>query len=297
MRTSRLPPLGSLRAFHAVASCLSFKRAAEQLGVSATAISHQIRLLETLLECPVCQRNAQGVSLTAAGHTLYAATQRAFTALEEATAQIARANLPPSLTLTTTSNFLTHWLVPRLADFKTQFPHIDLRLHTSVDRVDLTQPTVDAAIRYRETPEDDLPCTLLYQDRFILVASPALGIRQLEDLHDVTLFHVEHRHVPADSPDWPHWQRCYGPPGLNVHAGLRFSDETHALQAAVAGQGVVVASQLLARDLLQRGVLVAPFEFSLPGANYYWVTSEKTAEREDCVILREWLLQQMASSD
>ncbi len=294
MRKTRLPPLGALRAFHAVAHCRSFKQAADMLGVSATAVSHQIKLLESVLECRVCERSAQGVSLTASGDILYAGTQRAFSALEEATAQIVRSHLPPSLTVTTTSNFLTHWLVPRLAEFKTEFPAIDLRLHTSVERVDLNQRSVDVAIRYRETPERDLHCTLLHEDRFIVVASPALAITQLEDLHHATLFHVEHRHVPADSPSWENWQRRFGPPGLNIDAGLTFSDETHALQAAVAGQGVVIASELLARDLLQRGVLSAPFEMSLPGANYYLAATQEMAQRADISALRDWLLWQMA---
>lgn len=265
MRPPRLPPLGALRAFHAVARHRSFKQAAEALGVSATAVSHQIKLLESVLECRVCERSAQGVSLTADGEILYAATQRAFSALEQAVVQIAHARQPPSLTVTTTSNFLTHWLVPRLADFTARFPAIDLRLHTSVERVDLHLGTVDAAIRYRETPEPDLYCTLLYEDRFIVVASPTLGLSRPEDLQRVTLFHVANRRVPADSPSWENWRRRYGPPTLNIDAGLTFSDETHALQAAVAGQGVVIASELLARDLLQRGVLSAPFSNALPG--------------------------------
>ena len=284
MRKNRLPPLGALRAFHAVARCRSFKRAADMLGVSATAVSHQIKLLESVLECRVCERNALGVSLTESGEILYVGTQRAFSALEEATAQIVRSHQPPSLTVTTTSNFLTHWLVPRL------------RLHTSVERVDLNQRSVDVAIRYRETPERELHCTLLHEDRFIVVASPALGITRLEDLHHATLFHVEHRHVPADSPGWENWQRRYGPPQLNIDAGLTFSDETHALQAAVAGQGVVIASELLARDLLQRGVLTAPFEMFLPGANYYLVATQELAQRADISALRDWLLQQIAMS-
>lgn len=237
MRKTRLPPLGALRAFHAVAGCRSFKLAAEALGVSATAVSHQIKLLESVLECRVCERSAQGVSLTETGEILYAGTQRAFAALEQSVAQITRARQPPALTVTTTSNFLTHWLVPRLADFKAEFPAIDLRLHTSVERVDLSQRTVDVAIRYRETPESDLHCTLLHEDRFMVVASPALALERSEDLQRVTLFHVEHRQVPADSPTWENWRRRYGPEGLNVEAGLTFSDETHALQAAVAGQG------------------------------------------------------------
>ncbi len=156
---------------------------------------------------------------------------------EQAVVQIAHARQPPSLTVTTTSNFLTHWLVPRLADFTARFPAIDLRLHTSVERVDLHLGTVDAAIRYRETPEPDLYCTLLYEDRFIVVASPTLGLSRPEDLQRVTLFHVANRRVPADSPSWENWRRRYGPPTLNIDAGLTFSDETHALQAAVAGQG------------------------------------------------------------
>ena len=100
-----MPPLGALRAFHAVAGCRSFKLAAEALGVSATAVSHQIKLLESVLECRVCERSAQGVSLTETGEILYAGTQRAFAALEQSVAQITRARQPPALTVTTTSNF------------------------------------------------------------------------------------------------------------------------------------------------------------------------------------------------
>ncbi|ESL74391.1 TPA: LysR family transcriptional regulator [Klebsiella quasipneumoniae subsp. quasipneumoniae] len=297
MRTPRLPPLGALRAFHAVARQRSFKLAAGALGVSATAVSHQIKLLESVLECRVCERSAQGVSLTADGEILYAATQRAFSALEQAVVQIAQARQPPSLTVTTTSNFLTHWLVPRLADFTARFPAIDLRLHTSVERVDLHLGTVDAAIRYRETPEPDLCCTLLHKDRFIVVASPTLALSRPDDLAQVTLFHVANRHVPADSPSWENWRRRYGPPTLSIDAGLTFSDETHALQAAVAGQGAVIASELLARDLLQRGVLSAPFRGALPGASYYLVTTEAAAQRADIIALREWLVGQMALGD
>lgn len=296
MGKAHLPPLGALRAFHAVASYGSFKRAGEELSISATAISHQIKLLESILECRVCERSAWRVSLTEAGEILYAGTQSAFAALEQATAQIKHSRQLPALTVTTTSNFLTHWLVPRLADFKTTFPTIDLRLHTSVERVDLTQHTVDAAIRYREIPEQTLHSTLLYEDRFIVVASPALALAKIDDLCAVTLFHVENRYVPAVTPSWKNWQQNYGPQALNTASGLTFSDETHALQAAIAGQGVVIASQLLARDLLQRGVLNAPFEMSLPGANYYLVTTEETAQRPDIVALRDWLLREVMQS-
>lgn len=126
-----------------------------------------------------------------------------------------------------------------------------------------------------------------------MVASPALALTKIDDLRAVTLFHVENRLVPADTPNWQNWQRSYGPQDLNIASGLTFSDETHALQAAIAGQGVVIASRLLARDLLQRGVLTAPFEMSLPGAHYYLVTTEENAQRPDIIALRDWLLRQI----
>ncbi len=257
MRTPRLPPLGALRAFHAVARHRSFKQAAGALGVSATAVSHQIKLLESVLECRVCERSAQGVSLTADGEILYAATQRAFSALEQAVVQIAHARQPPSLTVTTTSNFLTHWLVPRLADFTARFPAIDLRLHTSVERVDLQLGTVDAAIRYRETPEPDLCCTLLYEDRFIVVASPSLGLARPG--RSAAGDAVSRRQPPRAGrlaklgelapPLWPST--------LNIDAGLTFSDETHALQAAVAGQGGDRQRTVGAGSAAARGVVRA----------------------------------------
>jgi len=293
MKPLRLPPLGTLRTFHAVAKCLSFKRAANQLSVSATAVSHQIRLLESVLECRVFERSAQGVRLTDAGHLLYAGTQNAFSSLEDAVKKIDRARRLPTLTITTTSNFLTNWLLPRLADFKEQFPHIDIHLHTSVESVDLKQRTVDVAIRYRESMEADLHSTLLCQDRFIVVASPKLALKKLHDLNKTTLLHVENRRIPEESPDWKRWKQRYGPETLDALRGLRFSDETHALQAAVAGHGAVIASQLLVKDLIQREILVAPYEFFLPGANYYLVTLPDAAYRPEIIALREWVQSMM----
>lgn len=289
MKTSRLPPLGTLRAFDAVAGCLSFKRAAAELSVSATAVSHQIRLLESVLECRVFERSAQEVRLTEAGQLLYAATQNAFSSLGDAVKKIDRLTQSPALIVTTTSNFLTNWLLPRLADFKARCPQIDVHLHTSVEPVDLKQRTVDVAIRYRESAEHDLHSTLLCEDRFIVVASPALNLHKPADLNRTTLLHVDNRHTPQESPDWQHWKQRYGPEGLNLSRGLHFSDETHALQAAVAGHGAVIASELLVGDLINRGMLVAPYAGSLPGANYYLVALEEMAFRAEVVALREWI--------
>ncbi|OON42111.1 LysR family transcriptional regulator [Izhakiella australiensis] len=294
MHKTRLPPLGTLRAFHLVAEWQSFKLAAEQLNVSATAVSHQIRQLESTLDCRVFERSARGVSLTDTGRVLYEASRQAFGVLEHAMAKIDHDRQPPALTITTTSNFLTNWLIPRMADFKQLFPDIDLRLHTSVERVDLTQRTVNIAIRYREAQEPGLHNTELFVDRFQVFASPTLNLQRPEDLLSVALFHVENRLVPAHSPSWENWKKRYGPSDLDTDKGLRFSDETHALQAAVAGQGVVIASELLAGDLVRRGVLEVPFAAPLAGGCYLFLTLEDVAQRADVRQLREWIVQQMA---
>ncbi|MBO2007252.1 hypothetical protein J4732_19160 [Serratia marcescens] len=170
---------------------------------------------------------------------------------------------------------------------------IDLRLHTSVERVDLSQRTVDVAIRYRETPESDLHCTLLHEDRFMQQASPALALERSEDLQRVTLFHVEHRQVPADSRPEENWRR-YGPKGLNVEAGLTFSDETHALQAAVAGRGGDRQPAAGARFVAARRAGRAVRD-GVTRRQLLQVTTEETAQRPDIIALREWLLRQMTA--
>lgn len=235
-------------------------------------------------------RSAREVTLTAAGLRLQQSTQRAFADLQEAVEAIHHARQPAALTLTTTSNFLTHWLVPRLAAMKASLPKLDLRLHTSVELVDLEQGTVDVAIRYGMAADPRLASTLLYEDRFILVASPALELQDLEQLATIPLFHVENRHIPRPAPDWPHWQRLYGPERLNTSAGLYFTDETHAIQAAIAGQGVAIVSSLLARDFIKRGILNTPFKQALPGGKYYFVTTADQAQRQDVLALKSWLI-------
>jgi len=294
MKIIRLPPLGSLRAFDAVAAQSSFKRAAEDIGVTATAISHQIRILEEALGTAVFERSAREVRLTAAGKILRQATRQAFTGLQAAVEEIHHAGLPPALSLTTTSNFLTHWLVPRLADLKRVAPEMDLRLHTGIELVDLTRNTVDVAIRYSETADERLDSTLLYQDTFVLVSGPSLALKTPEDLKSVTLFHVENRHIPQPSPDWENWRRHFGPADLNIDSGLRFTDETHAIQAAIAGQGVAIVSNLLAQDFIAKGILSTPFPHHLPGANYSLVTTPEKKDRPDIVTLRRWLLSDLS---
>lgn len=295
MKIRRLPPLTAIRAFDAVARHASFKQAAEEIGVTPTAISHQIRSLESSLGQRLFTRSARHVSLTAAGKTLFRASGQIFTTLREAVETIDSEAHTDTLTVSTTSNFLTNWLVPRLPDLHSACPGLALRLHSSTELVGLHGTTADCAIRYSMQFDDTLDNTLLYQDHFVLVASPAMKITCPEDLHGMTLFHIENRHIPVPEPDWWHWRAAFGPEELAVQSGIRFDDETHAIQAAIAGQGVLLASELLVRHALTHGLLRIALPGKLPGGNYAFVTTPEKSGRKDVQQFRQWLLTTFAA--
>lgn len=289
MKNRRLPPLLAIRAFDAVARHASFKAAADEIGVTPTAISHQIRLLEESLDQRLFTRSARGVALTPAGEILFRASGGIFATLRDAVESIETLSRPGTLTLSTTSNFLTNWLVPRLPSLHQLHPSLELRFHSSVALADLNGTMADCAVRYSMQADESLDSTLLHRDRFVLVGSPQLKLRSLKDLPGMTLFHIDNRHVPSPEPSWQHWKSVFGPEDLDVQSGIRFDDETHAIQAAIAGQGILLASELLVRRALQQGLLHIALPGALPGANYYFVSSRDKARREDVQQVKAWL--------
>ena len=290
MTSHRLPPLGAVRAFDAVARHASFKLAADEIGVTPTAISHQIRVLEEALNQRLFMRSARAVTLTAAGEILLHASTQIFATLREAVDKLYADQQPQTLTLSTTSNFLTNWLVPRLPSLQQAYPQMTLRLHSGTALVDVEGSMADCAIRYGTQVDDRLDTTRLYRDKFVLVVSPQLQLQSVDDLHKVTLFHVENRRIPSTEPTWQQWKETFGPADLHVEAGIHFDDETHAIQAAIAGQGVLLASELLIQRALDQGLLQIALPGSLPGADYTFVTSMEKAQREDVQQFKHWLL-------
>ncbi|PHM68599.1 LysR family transcriptional regulator [Xenorhabdus sp. KJ12.1] len=236
----RLPPLGTLRAFDAVARLKSFKLAAEELNVSPTAISHQIRLLEEQLAICVLKRSPRYVALTEEGKILQKATSQVFLLLQSAINEMRLLHSSSPFTLTTTTAFITCWLIPHLAEIRHQFPDIDLRLHADDCPVDLDATGIDMAIRYGYPPRDTLNIHIILEDEFVLAASPTFKIKSLEDLHNVPLIHTDGRRIPQPSPDWDIWRSCFGPKQLEIVHGARFTDETHSIQAAIAGEGAII---------------------------------------------------------
>jgi LysR family glycine cleavage system transcriptional activator len=284
----RLPPLGALRAFEAAARLQSFKRAAEELSVTPTAISHQIRALEEQTGVRLFERQTRRVALTAAAERLYPVLRKGFDAFAEAIAELAVRSQRRALTLSATLSFTAKWLVPRVASFRQACPDLDLRLHASDDPVDLHAGVADAAIRYGRGPYPGLIAERLIENRFAPVCSPRLALTQPIDLRGQALLHSEWRHPTLDTPSWRAWCERAGLDGIDVEAGLRFTDESHAIQSAIAGHGVALLSLALVADDLAAGTLVQPFGPVLEGYPHWFVYREGELS-DEVAALRDWL--------
>jgi LysR family glycine cleavage system transcriptional activator len=272
----RLPPLGALRAFEAAARLLSFKRAAAELGVTPTAISHQIRQLEEMLGIELFVREARRVTLTAAGQRLYPGLARGFDAIAEAVAAVGPRPARQIATLSATVAFTGRLLVPHAASFRALHPGWDLRLQASDEPVDLIAGEADAAIRYGTGVYPGLTAMPLLTDSFAPVASPRLGLKQPEDLRRSTLIHF----------DWIAEARLRD---IDAEGGIAFNDENSAIQATIAGQGVALLSLALVAPELKAGLLVRPFGPELLGWRYDFVYPTGAENRPAVAALRQWV--------
>jgi LysR family glycine cleavage system transcriptional activator len=274
----KLPPLNALRAFEAAARHMSFAKAAEDLAVTPTAISHQIRLLEEITGQDLFRRRPRPITLTEAGERLFPVLRDGLDRFAAAVAGL-RADADHSpLIVSTTTAFASRWLVPRLAKLKEDVD-LELEIDASETPANLRSGTADFAIRYRRTPIPDLECNELVRDRFIPVMSPILlksgaPINGIADLAGHTLIHFRWKRPDLDPPTWERYvteARAVAPGAARIDAagGLRFSEEPHAIEAALAEQGVALVSDVLVRRELASGALVQPVDFAIDGLVFY----------------------------
>jgi LysR family transcriptional regulator, glycine cleavage system transcriptional activator len=287
----KLPQLGALRVFEAAARRLSFKEAAEELHVTPTAVSHQIKLLEEALGTSLFERGTRKVRLTAAGHQLLPVLRDGFDAFERAVEAVKRSQGAKTATLSSTVAFMAKRLAPRVGSFSESFPEWTLRLDATNKVVDL-ETEVDAAIRYGGGSYRDLIAETLFEDSFAPVCTPTIAALARKDLRQVPLVHFEWGQGARDhelAPVWRNWLRRAGRDDIDPESGLSFTDEIHAVQATLAGQGIGLLSLTLLAEELLSGVLVQPFDLSLQSFNYSFVYSPRAAERPATRVLREWV--------
>lgn len=242
------PPLNALRGFEAAARLGSFHKAAEALNLTQSAISQQIRSLETYLEQPLFHRSGRSVSLTDAGHDLLSTTQSLLQHLAVGIRRLDQYRKPNQLVVNTSPAFARHWLLPRLADFHQRCPDVDLWLFTSFEVPDMATETIDLAIRDDLSVQAECSFNVLYQDQLYPACHPALLQTPMSRR---TTLHGERE------MDWSHWQLEGGEDVGQQGKGLNFSDPGLLLDAASEGLGVALVSQLLARRVVEEGRLQA----------------------------------------
>jgi LysR family transcriptional regulator, glycine cleavage system transcriptional activator len=290
--TSRLPSLNGLRAFEAAARHLSFTRAAAELNVTQTAISHQIRRLEEQLGTRLFVRNQRALLLTPEAQQYLPAVRSAFADLRQATDRLMRIEGKTRLTVSCLPSLAAKWLVPRLASFQEAHPAIEVRIATATRIVDFRREQVDLAIRYGKGRWPGLRSDWLMAENVFPVCSPALvtGARPLgrpEDLVHHTLLHVN-----LYRDEWLLWLTGAGlPTSLAARPGLTFDLGLMALQAAIDGLGVALGRTPFAEADIAAGRLVRPFDLMLPSeAGFYVVAPEASADTPKIAQFREWVI-------
>lgn len=290
---SRLPSLNGLRAFEAAARHLSFTKAADELSVTQTAISHQIKRLEEELGLRLFIRQNRTLALTAQARDYLPGIRAAFQDLRLATERLKRKENENVLTVSTLTSFATKWLVPRLSRFQELHPAIDVRVTTSTALVDFARDGVDVGIRYGRGKWDRLRADWLLADELFPVCSPALlkgnpPLRKPEDLANHTLLHTTH----DMEDDWRVWltAACL-PANLSTQPGLTFDLALMTVQAAIDGLGVAIGRTAFVENDIAKGRLVVPFEMTLPiDFGYYLVCPDAAADTPKIAAFRDWLL-------
>jgi LysR family transcriptional regulator, glycine cleavage system transcriptional activator len=286
----KLPPLSSLRAFEAAARKRSFKQAASELGVTPTAVSHQIKALEAHLGVELFVRHVRRVELTAPALGLYATLREGFDRFAAAIDEVAKPRRRPVVKISATTAFTARWLLPRVKHFQDAHPDIDLQLHASDHPVDLDTAEVDFAIRYGRGPYPGLLSEALFADCFAPVANPGLGVNMAADLQHLPLIDFDWAHVDAANPTWEIWFGLAAQEIPGITPRLRLSDESHAIQAAVAGQGVALLSLALVRDEIEAGRLVQPFGPVVEGFTYHLVEQDRRRRSGPVEAARTWVM-------
>jgi LysR family glycine cleavage system transcriptional activator len=284
-----LPPLNALKAFEAAARHESFTRAAEELCVTQGAVSHQVKALEAELGVKLFNRERQRLVITEAGRAYLEVVRDALDRIAAGTERLLQRQSAGSLTVSTSPNFASKWLVHRLGRFADAHPGIDLRISASLHHVDFAREDVDLAIRHGDGHAPGLHIARLCAEELAPVCSPKLprrnGLREPSDLARYTLLHVN------DRSDWEKWITAAGAKNVEVSRGPVLNQASMALDAAVDGQGIALARSALAAWDLIAGRLVRPFKLALPVPYAYWIVCPKvSAKLPKIVAFRDWLM-------
>ncbi len=290
MPANRLPPLNWLRSFEAAARRLSFTAAAEELNVTQSAVSQQIKLLEHHLGQALFLRRPRSLRLSDAGRNYLPSVASAFKILTDGTEMFLTPQRETTLEVKANSAFTVFWLLPRIGDFLAAEPWIRLNLSTTLWTADFAGSSASVEIRYGRGTWDGEPGERLLADRTYPVCAPeaAARLRDPRDLAGETLIHVTHL---ADG--WDHWAEAQGLAALKRRGGHYVNTFVASLDMAGRGLGVALGHDTLCAGLIARGTLAVPFDMAVPAQdNYYIFVPDRGAMNEAARAFRDWVLGQ-----
>lgn len=294
-RRGRLPPLNALRAFEAAARHLNFRLAADELGVTQGAVAQHVRGLEADLGIRLFERLPRSLALTDQGRGYAGHLRRAFELMTEATAALRPE--PRHLTISVTPTFASKWLIPRLPEFTEAHPDIELRILAAESLSNFQSDGVDIAVRQGRPPfGPGLVADLLFEQEVVAVCGPALlgdppRLPAPDALERFTLLNDAH-------DLWPEFiERVLGRPPPASARRVRFNQTSLAIDAAIAGQGLAVASRFLVERDLRAGRLVQVFDAAMSGPlDYYVLSPRKARHPKPTAMVRDWLLSHRAGA-
>ena len=293
---ARLPSLTALRAFEAAARHTSFREAADELCVTHSAVSHQIKELERSLGVALFLRLGRRVELSEAGRLLFPILRDAFDRIAEGTGLVQRSGHASELTLQVYVTVAVRWLIPRLHRFEQRHPDVRLRLSTTARGWAFDLGNVDAGIIHAEPPLDPrAACWPLFEAKLVPAVGPALapsgGPGRAADALDYRWLQVE-----PGARDWATWLAVTGLDGFSGRGSLLFDSYLLAIEAAVEGAGLALIPDFMIASELRSGRLVQPFGPSVRQAGAWYLACRKERAADPLIgRFRSWLEAEVAA--
>ena len=295
----RLPPISALRALEVAARHLSFTKAARELHVTQSAISHQIKTLEELWGLKLFERRVRGLALTANGEELARTTREFFDRMSHTLDALRVAPSHEPLRVDTLQSFAVRWLVPRLGNFHELHPEINVWISTHDRLVDFGVDDVELAIRLGQGSYPGLHASLLMREDVYPVCAPEFLARNglPENPRDLLDFPLLLRLGEPNHPNWKQWFEAAGLADVRMADGPRFPDSNMAIEASKDGLGIALARTAHITDELATGKLVRLFDVECPSSvAYYLVCPEGHEDQPRIAAFRKWIIGEAAST-
>ncbi|RWD59624.1 MAG: transcriptional regulator GcvA [Mesorhizobium sp.] len=301
-----LPGTRALRTFEAAARHLNFTRAADELGLTPAAVSHQIKEIDDQLDLVLFTRTSRTIRLTEAGNVLHEASVDALDLLGRAVSRARKMSRGAALLkITLDAQFATKWLMRRVDDFRRQRPGIELRFDITSKLREFERDDVDVGIRFGAGKYPGLCADRLFENVIIPVCSPALlragpPLKEPRDLFRHTLAHIEWARQGITWPNWRMWMAAAGVDDFDDSRTIVFDTSTDVVQAALDGIAVALADFAMVAKDLSEGRLIRPFELGIkvaPEFAYFLVYPEAMKDDARIIAFRDWLLDEVAKDE